>query len=67
VVDIADVHFAMNTPDFEAAEPAQGQGLWQSKAAPKSMVVLRSSPAGFAQAYVLDPDNNIVEVNAAEQ
>ena len=68
VVDIADVHFAMNTPDFEAAVlelKAKGYSEDFPPGDAKSMVILRSSPAGFAQAYLLDPDNNVVEINAA--
>ena len=67
-VDIADVHFAMNTHNFDAAVlelKAKGYSEDLAPGDAKAMVVLRSSPAGFSQAYLLDPDNNIVEVNAA--
>ncbi len=69
-IDNADVHFAMNTPDFEAAvRELRSKGYSENlpPGDPKSMVILRSSPAGFAQAYVLDPDNNVVEINAAAE
>lgn len=32
---------------------------------PKRLVVVRNSPAGFLQAFVLDPDRNLIEINSA--
>ena len=32
---------------------------------PRRLLVKRTGAAGFAQLYVLDPDRNIVEINAA--
>ncbi len=67
-IDISDVHFAMNTPDFDAAVSelkAKGYSEDLPPGDAKSLEIRRTSPAGFAQAYLLDPDNNIVEINAA--
>ncbi len=67
-IDNHDVHFALRVTDFEAAlkELAQ-QGYSEDlgEGDPKRLVVKRVSPVGFPQAYLLDPDRHIVEINAA--
>jgi catechol 2,3-dioxygenase-like lactoylglutathione lyase family enzyme len=67
-IDTTDTHFAFRTDDFEAAirglvrhgfrEDAEEGDPWR-------LLVRRNGPAGFAQAYLLDPDRNVVEVNGA--
>ena len=32
---------------------------------PRRMIVKRTGPAGFPQVYVMDPDGNVIEINAA--
>jgi len=52
-----DGHFAMRVPSYKAAKLwLDGQGV-PYEARPYAK-------AGFPQIYVLDPDNNIIELNA---
>ena len=66
--DTDDIHFACNTTDFEGFL-ARAAEFGYSEAAtgddPMRMIVRRNSLAGYQQAYLLDPDRNIVEVNGA--
>jgi glyoxylase I family protein len=67
-IDIADVHFAFRTDDFEAmvqklAERGFSATLPQDD--PKWILLIREGLAGFPQLYLLDPDRNTIEVNAA--
>jgi glyoxylase I family protein len=67
-IDNHDVHFALRVPDFEAAlkELAQqGYGEDLGEEDPKRLVVKRISPVGFPQAYLVDPDRHVMEINAA--
>ena len=67
-IDIADVHFAFRTDDFGAVLAqleAHGFSVGLPEGHPKRMLVSRNSIAGFAQLYVMDPDLNTIEVNAA--
>lgn len=67
-VDNNDGHFALNTDDFEAVVEllvAHGFDEHGADGDPRRLLVKRTGAAGFAQLYVLDPDRNIVEVNAA--
>lgn len=63
-----DSHFAFNTADFEEfIAHATTLGFREDAAAgdPKRLMMRRHGPAGFPQVYLLDPDNNIIEVNGA--
>lgn len=67
-VDNDDIHFAFNTDDFEGfVERAKGMGFNENSAEtdPMRMIVKRQGMAGFPQAYLTDPDKNIIEVNGA--
>ena len=65
-VDSHDVHFAIRVRSFkQAVEHMRGKGY--SPDASDPMLVSRENPtgtAGFPQLYVLDPDGNVVEINA---
>jgi catechol 2,3-dioxygenase-like lactoylglutathione lyase family enzyme len=67
-IDIADVHFAFWTDDFEGMV-ARIESAGFSATLPenhiKRMLVAREGIAGFPQLYLLDPDFNTIEVNAA--
>ena len=67
-IDIADVHFAFWTDDF-GGMVARFESAGFSATLPdnhvKRMLVVRKGIAGFPQLYLLDPDFNTVEVNAA--
>jgi len=67
-MDIADVHFAFRTDDFEAmVQKLAGHGFSDAlpQDDPKWILVIRDGLAGFPQLYLLDPDRNTIEVNAA--
>jgi len=63
-----DIHFAFNTLDFDgfiAHATAQGFSETAAEGDPKRLLMRRHGPAGFPQVFLLDPDNNIIEVNGA--
>jgi glyoxylase I family protein len=67
-VDTDDGHFALNTSDFEGVVRRAIEAGYREEATgddPKQIIVKRNSMAGYHQAYLLDPDRNIVEVNGA--
>ena len=67
-IDMADAHFALRVEDFEAAIRHFAAKGFREDAAdgdPKRIVVNRKSVAGYPQAYLLDVDRNIIEINAA--
>jgi catechol 2,3-dioxygenase-like lactoylglutathione lyase family enzyme len=67
-VDNNDGHYALRTADFEGfVTRAIEMGFKEDAAVddPKRLLVVRKGIAGFPQAYLLDPDGNVVEVNAA--
>ena len=67
-IDNADTHFAFRTYDFEALVSrlvAKGFRDDANEDDPKRLLVIRKGLAGFPQVYLLDPDWNIVEINAA--
>jgi catechol 2,3-dioxygenase-like lactoylglutathione lyase family enzyme len=66
--NIADVHFAFCTDDFEGmVERLEATGFREDlpEGDTKRILVLREGLAGFPQLYLLDPDLNTIEVNAA--
>lgn len=67
-IDIADVHFAFRTDDFEdMLEKLAERGYSETlpKDDQKWILVIREGLAGFPQLYLLDPDRHTIEVNAA--
>jgi catechol 2,3-dioxygenase-like lactoylglutathione lyase family enzyme len=67
-IDTADTHFAFRTDDFEMvirSLTARGFREDAVEGDPKRLLVKRNGLAGFPQAYLLDPDRNIIEVNGA--
>ena len=67
-IDNNDVHFALRVVDFEAALRELARGGYREDAEtndPKRVVVKRTGLAGFPQAYLIDPDRHVVEINAA--
>lgn len=67
-IDTADGHFAFRTDDFEGVVArllSKGFREDVPDSDPMRIYINRNGLAGFAQLYVLDPDRNIVEVNAA--
>ncbi len=69
VVDPADAHFGLAVEDFDTAIDHLVKHGYKTDAAtgdPMQLLLFRTGAAGFAQAYLLDPDWNIVELNAAQ-
>ena len=76
VIDALDIHHAYRIADFEQMlarleshgyRPHQPKGYDDENHADERMhvAVYRSSPAGFLQAFLLDPDWHFVELNTA--
>jgi hypothetical protein len=66
-IDSRDIHFAMRVRDFgEALDKLSALGYREEAAAddPLRMIVNRHATAGFPQIYVMDPDHNVIEINA---
>jgi glyoxylase I family protein len=67
-VDADDVHFAVRVTDFDATVASLlGKGYRADVAAddPRSIIVKKQSMAGYSQLYIRDPDNHVIEINAA--
>jgi catechol 2,3-dioxygenase-like lactoylglutathione lyase family enzyme len=68
VIDNQDVHFALRVADFEAAVQELAEKGYREDAGeshPRRVVIKRRSPVGFPQIYLIDPDEHVVEINAA--
>ena len=65
-VDSRDIHFAIRVGSYRGAlQHLTGKGY--SADATDDLMKLRDSPtgtAGFPQIYILDPDRNVIEINA---
>ena len=66
-VDANDIHFALRVEDFEAAVTwLVGKGYREGMLDdPMGLLVKRGSVAGYHQAYLMDPDGHLLEINAA--
>ncbi|WP_323769585.1 VOC family protein [Antarctobacter sp.] len=63
-----DVHFALSTDDFDGVLARLAEAGYSEDAAadaPTHLRVRRDSDAGFAQAFLMDPDGHLVEINRA--
>jgi catechol 2,3-dioxygenase-like lactoylglutathione lyase family enzyme len=63
-----DAHFAMRTADFDGfVRHVRSHGFAEDlpDGDAKKIMIRRHGPAGFPQVYLLDPDYNIIEVDAA--
>jgi catechol 2,3-dioxygenase-like lactoylglutathione lyase family enzyme len=68
VASTLDIHFGFNARDFDgfvAHATSLGFSEHAAEGDPKRLMMRRDGPAGFPQVYLLDPDNNIIEVNGA--
>jgi catechol 2,3-dioxygenase-like lactoylglutathione lyase family enzyme len=68
-IDTGDIHFALRVTDFAAAIghlKAKGYSEHASDGDPKRLVLYLNGPAPFQQAFVLDPDNHLIELNDAQ-
>lgn len=67
-INTSDTHFAIRVEDFDAAlRHLAARGFREDAGVddPMRMLVIRDSIAGFPQAFLLDPDRHVVEINAA--
>jgi glyoxylase I family protein len=66
-VDSRDIHFAVRVPSFrEALEYLESKG-YRKDAEDLDLLKMKVSErptAGFPQIYILDPDRNVIEINA---
>jgi catechol 2,3-dioxygenase-like lactoylglutathione lyase family enzyme len=68
IINPTEPHFALRCGDFDAKLAqlaAAGFREGGSETDRMRMVVDRDGPAGFPQVFILDPDRNTVEINAA--
>ncbi len=66
-VDSRDTHFAMRVASYSKALAFLKSKGYSDTAAPddlKAMKISRKPAAGFPQIYILDPDRNVIEINA---
>lgn len=67
VIDSQDAHFAVRVRHFDGALAhllAAGFHETDDVTDPDRIVVKRASVAGFPQLYFMDPDANVIEINA---
>jgi catechol 2,3-dioxygenase-like lactoylglutathione lyase family enzyme len=67
-IDTDDTHFAIRVEDFDAAMTHLAAHGFRGDVAeddPMRVLIIRNGVAGFPQAYLLDPDRHVVEMNAA--
>jgi glyoxylase I family protein len=65
-VDSRDIHFAMRVKSFRAAlDFLRSRGYDENADDLLEMKVNPRATAGFPQIYILDPDRNVIEINAA--
>ena len=66
-IDTADTHFAIRVDDFEAMVSLLAKQGFREDAPEgdvKRLHTVRAGVAKFPQAYLLDPDLHIIEINA---
>jgi glyoxylase I family protein len=66
-IDTRDIHFALRVRSYrEALESLRAKGYREDAAADDllRMIVSPRATAGFPQIYVMDPDRNVIEINA---
>ena len=66
--DSVDVHFALRTDDFDATVATLERHGYRDDLPEgdlKRLVVRRDGQAGFPQLFMLDPDQQVIEINQA--
>lgn len=67
-VDASDIHFAARVADFDGfLKHIQDLGYSADLPSghPKQLIIKLNGPAPYKQLYMIDPDNNIIEINDA--
>jgi glyoxylase I family protein len=64
-MDTNDIHFAVRVKDYrEALEVLEAKGYREDLNPDDPMGIRTSMRVGYPQIYVLDPDRNMIEINA---
>jgi len=64
-MDTNDIHFALRVTSYRQALDALKVQGYREDASPEDPMGIRTSTrVGYPQMYVLDPDRNIIEINA---
>jgi glyoxylase I family protein len=66
-LDSRDIHFGLRVPSYHQAKRALEARGYSTDKDDLDLMKLKASPhatAGFPQLYVLDPDRNVIEINA---
>jgi hypothetical protein len=58
-LDKADGHFALRVKGF-----SQTRAYLEAKSVPMRVTI--SGPTGYPQIHIMDPDRNVIEINAEE-
>ena len=67
-IDSHDIHFAIRVRSYAGALKHLESKGYRTDLPATDLLCLRSNPtakAGFPQIYILDPDRNVIEINAA--
>jgi glyoxylase I family protein len=65
-MDTNDIHFALRVTSYrQALDALKAQGYREDASPDDPMGIRTSMRVGYPQIYVLDPDRNIIEINAA--
>ncbi len=65
-MDTNDIHFAIRVTSYTQALEALRTKGYREDASPDDLMGIRTSMrVGYPQIYILDPDSNIIEINAA--
>jgi catechol 2,3-dioxygenase-like lactoylglutathione lyase family enzyme len=65
-MDTNDIHFAIRVTSYtQALEALRARGYREDASPDDPMGIRTSMRVGYPQIYVLDPDRNIIEINAA--
>jgi glyoxylase I family protein len=66
-LDSRDIHFAVRVPSYSEAKEALEAKGYSTERDDLDLLKLKASPhatAGFPQLYIVDPDRNVIEINA---
>jgi glyoxylase I family protein len=64
-VDTNDIHFALRVTSYrQALHALKAQGYLENASPEDAMGIRTSTRVGYPQIYVLDPDRNLIEINA---
>lgn len=65
-MDTNDIHFAVRVNDYgETLQALRAKGYRENASPDDPMGIRTSVRVGYPQIYILDPDRNIIEINAS--